>query len=431
MAVLSFCYIQVQALAVLRLNYDALRNSWSTAQIRAEPTIEPTIEPTVIPEIAKAIPSPEPKPSLHEKEGFIDKFMNSSITGSYGWEDLQALCSGGDRPWNPNIIFECPTQTGGIGNIRQATLQCLRYAIGARGSFVIPRLARRNDKDVSDFRTADIVPFDYMFDLALFQHTIRSHCPQLILYESIEDVRDNPENMTTAGITPVDELEFAPADPTDSEPVLANPDAWPSLFDEWLSKQSPEPPTPASPFRVQLNQFHVWCSWPTVFDSLELTRHFSELLPVKPAVYRLAGTALYNLADRYNSRKSYLGVHLRVEKDAKDYHYTSYETQAGYIRARVQQTGEASPNPIIYVASGDHDGVIQFKSDFPFAQVISKHDLLDGADLVNLNELTWDIQSLVDLLILERADHVFGVHDSSFSWKIALRRAAAVNKVVA
>jgi len=51
--------------------------------------------------------------------------------------------------------------------------------------------------------------------------------------------------------------------------------------------------------------------------------------------------------------------------------------------------------------------------------VVTKRDLLFGADLAELESLTWDQQALVDLLVLERGAFFMGMADSSFAWTIS------------
>jgi len=45
--------------------------------------------------------------------------------------------------------------------------------------------------------------------------------------------------------------------------------------------------------------------------------------------------------------------------------------------------------------------------------------VLSGADLAELDRLTWDQQALVDLLILSRGAFFMGMADSSFAWTIS------------
>lgn len=95
--------------------------------------------------------------------------------------------------------------------------------------------------------------------------------------------------------------------------------------------------------------------------------------------------------------------------------------------SRIESSEFVSSLPIIYVASGNASSIADFsdqQADYLSQpkRVVSKNDLLTGADGDELKGLTWDQQALVDFLILSRSGFYMGMADSSFAWAIAVNR---------
>jgi hypothetical protein len=65
------------------------------------------------------------------KEVFIEQVLNSTIDGEYDGQALNELCS--KTNWTEGLIFSCHGLEGGLGNVRNIFLNCIRYAIEAGG----------------------------------------------------------------------------------------------------------------------------------------------------------------------------------------------------------------------------------------------------------------------------------------------------------
>ncbi|KAL5346682.1 hypothetical protein ACLOAV_008389 [Pseudogymnoascus australis] len=59
-----------------------------------------------------------------------------------------------DTSWNPALVYTCSEIVGGIGNIRNSKLNCVRFAIYAGAALVEPTIVLRNDADSAEIRTA-------------------------------------------------------------------------------------------------------------------------------------------------------------------------------------------------------------------------------------------------------------------------------------
>lgn len=105
-----------------------------------------------------------------------------------GWP-LKRACNEVDE-WLEGVVFVCDNNYGGVGNVRNFILTCVRYAIeaGATG-IVMPLIRKRRDDNIkiitdpSDFR-----PFKYLFDEEHFREAMGENCPQMTIFDTWFDV---------------------------------------------------------------------------------------------------------------------------------------------------------------------------------------------------------------------------------------------------
>lgn len=105
-----------------------------------------------------------------------------------GWP-LRRVCDEVEA-WTPGVVFLCDNNFGGVGNVRNFILTCVRYAIEAGASgMVMPRIKKRADDDIKDiFSHRDFRPFSYLFDERNFRTAMGENCPQMTLYDDLSDV---------------------------------------------------------------------------------------------------------------------------------------------------------------------------------------------------------------------------------------------------
>ena len=117
----------------------------------------------------------------------------------------------------------------------------------------------------------------------------------------------------------------------------------------------------------------------------------------------------------------YLGVHLRTENDSLSF-WPDFDVQSnGYL-----EQAEVRGLQYAYLACGDETEAKRF-SDKALNQtmpvrIATKMSLLKGEDLMQLKNLTWDQQGLVDFLVLTKSTHFTGCSFSSFTMNIAFKR---------
>lgn len=100
-----------------------------------------------------------------------------------GWP-LKRACDEVEE-WVDGVTFVCDNNFGGVGNVRNFILTCVRYAIeaGATG-LVMPAIRKRKDDNIKDiFDPSDFRPFRYLFDEENFRQAMGENCPRITLYD--------------------------------------------------------------------------------------------------------------------------------------------------------------------------------------------------------------------------------------------------------
>lgn len=280
----------------------------------------------------------------------------------------------------------------------------------------------RSRKDLSDLTTNELVDFSYLFDRSHFKATLAEACPQMKLYDSVNDLYNFPTTAIPILLNPQDlATEFL------YERVLAKPAEWRVSFDAFLNSKTPRGISSSSPIIIQIH--NVLLEFPLSYDTTFFVRNFGRIFRFREDVRRLAATLLFEISDKYSPNQrpaskialhAFFGAHLRTASDAMKAGWPSYNGQATAYLAQAAHHNLST----IYVASGSGPDISRFRSDAALQNrtIITKEDLLSGADLEALGRLTWDQQALVDFEVLLKSSQFGGIEQSSFAWKIALRR---------
>jgi len=118
----------------------------------ANPT-KPDDDPKPVPPQIAAPPASSSTFNLHDYD----------FNGEYvGWP-LERVCK--ESEFTPGLVFVCDNNSGGIGNIRNFILTCIRYAIDAGASgLILPKIQRRSEEELSNLFSTTFQPFEYFFD---------------------------------------------------------------------------------------------------------------------------------------------------------------------------------------------------------------------------------------------------------------------------
>ncbi|CAL3973213.1 unnamed protein product [Diplocarpon coronariae] len=371
----------------------------------------------------------EPEDVAAAKAKFIQDAANWEIEGPFDDAPLRELCS--TKEWTPGLTFRCDAAFGGVGNVRNMFLTCIRYTIeaGATG-LVVPQIKAR-DANLKDLTTGQTLPFSYMFDEDFFAASLAAACPQIEVIRS----KFYHEPAIKTAITPRD----LSASRRESRVIDFAPE-WRTLFDKWLVEiGAPGVEIGSSPILVSISP--SWFEWPILYDDPAFIATFGRILRLERSILHLAGTTLYALNDKYGlgleagktgvpAPGKFYGAHLRTASDAVAAHFASYDEQSSaYLR-------EAAEKDLrhIYLASGSPPDIARFTAAAAEQgiNVTTKSSLL-GEDpvyaetLEAIESLTWDQQALIDFMILLRSSHFGGTWASSFAYNIAFKRHATAD----
>ncbi|KAK2025062.1 hypothetical protein LX32DRAFT_704014 [Colletotrichum zoysiae] len=357
---------------------------------------------------------------------------------------VRLVCNG--QKWDSNtdteVVFTCDNSVGDIVDIRNSVLNCVRYTILAGGSLVMPRIVvLKGSGTRSDKQTAERKYMGYMFDTDHFTKSLRLSCPQLRLYDDVEEVYKTlgPPRTWSLGLFPeslIDEVKIPSTG-------IQHPNRWRGQLYDWLgqvgSDVSPTGKYSRGPFIVDLGRSYL--TFPIYNDGEPFAQAFGDILKFRSDARELATKALLRMAKMSGSKLTrpggdavpskegsyadtilehvYLGVYLGEGKNSE---------QALTLFAETKQTADyleqaVSANlSLVYIANGDATQVRAFKDEANSKSitVITKEDLLGISH--GLEELQRDQQALVDFLVLLSASQFSGAACSSFSWNVALKR---------
>ncbi|KFY74790.1 hypothetical protein V499_05213 [Pseudogymnoascus sp. VKM F-103] len=347
---------------------------------------------------------------INHKEQFIRAVLDNEIDGDFDPKAMRRVCA--SKKWNDDLIFVCGAPQGGLGNIRNVFLTCVRYAIEAGAAFVVPDFIPRDTVDISLLNTQTLVKFSHFFNKTQFLHNLRIGCPEMVVHATL------PPSVKT---------DLVPLQPQSllkevfAGTVLLHAEQWRPAFDKWLDAV----PNKGKPVAVELAT--PLLNFPLKYDTQAFTDNFGRILQFPEPQRRLAATALYTLRTKYSvplgpweiTPNAFFGAHLRVAADAKKAGWTGYDVQSKFLL----ETAEAARLSTVYVTS-ESTLAAEFKkaAKLKNIMVVMKEDLLEGKDLEELNNMTWDQRGLVDYEVLLRSSMFAGIELSSFAWNIALRR---------
>lgn len=70
-----------------------------------------------------------------EKKLFISDFLDHEIDGEFDGSGIAELCN--KKQWTKDLILSCDSPAGGVGNVKNAHLNCIRFAMEMGGTHQI------------------------------------------------------------------------------------------------------------------------------------------------------------------------------------------------------------------------------------------------------------------------------------------------------
>lgn len=361
----------------------------------------------------------------NEKKLFITDFLKHEIDGSFDGLGIAQVCE--NNTWTNDLYLSCDSPAGGVGNVKNAHLTCIRLAIEMGAELILPGIIPRSDKDISALVPNAKAPIrgnemDYFFDMEHLTTTLNRYCPQLRLHRSLDELWDVASLSTAIPLSIMDAgIQLV------NTSIIQYPDSVGLLLRQYINKKSP-PDQRKHPVRFNL-RVTQWV-WPTRSDGDLFARNFGRILQIRQDARRLAAAALFNMHKRFRLRldprtgiksDSFVGVHLRTEKDITD-KFPTYAEQAAYYLDYVAQ----SKSPVVFLATGaspqNITAFVERAKDFNVTTVMKKDILEDPEDRAALERFNYDQRALVDYEIMLRAGLMTGTSESPFAWNLALRR---------
>ncbi|KAJ4424156.1 hypothetical protein N0V82_001204 [Gnomoniopsis sp. IMI 355080] len=344
--------------------------------------------------------------------------------------------------WTPGLVFVCDNNSGGIGNIRNFILTCIRYAIeaGATG-ITMPTIQTRSQDKLADLFMGKKLPFSYFFDEEHFRRSFTDACPKISIYNVLDDIphferpseqseHKGPARQPWDMITP---NRLGQRGGCDQRDLNRHVDLFGPRFRDWLDDRqetlSMPPVTAQSPKLIRFNWGVQW-TFPVYRDGPEFVATFGGLLRFRADILELGretAAAMERMAPG-SEGNGFIGVHLRTESDALS-GWPSFEEQSrAYLSKAAGLRPRTGPPRYAYLATGNVTEAAKLASLALKEEltVLTKHELLAGPDNEELrrrlDSLSWDQQALVDFVVLLRAEYFVGVSPSSFSMNVALKR---------
>ncbi|CAK7268537.1 hypothetical protein SEPCBS57363_003145 [Sporothrix epigloea] len=412
------------------------------------------------PDDAASLPPPaderltlESARAMITKEEYIDAVMRNPVEGTLDLAPIRAKCD--SVKFQPGLIWHCELVNGGIGNVGNMWLNCVRYAMEAGASYIIlPRTGARSDSDLVNLGDAShSVELDSLYDVEYFLENWKQACPQLRAVRLEKEIPAIPPISQAPAI----KANRVTALPRNKE-LMLDATGWRKGFDTWMTDNVPAYQNMSLKEPVRVIQRVALSHWNREAHAPDFACAFPRLFRFPDKMRRLAASVLWKMEKQTGKAvvsdavlfsdlvmatdqskqidesasvvtslgpgrlppQGYLGAHLRVAQDAANAKWPGYEAQApAYLDEAV-----ASKLSVVYLATGSAQHRKMFKADAAKRKidVFTKEGLLDKDELAELQSMTWDQQAIVDFEVLVHSSRFAGFVRSSFSWVVAIRR---------
>lgn len=320
---------------------------------------------------------------------FRPSFQAPSLPNYNDLNDLKSLCE--NTFWKKNLYLNCTNISGGLVNVRNSVVSCLRWAIDAGAGLVLPLIGSRAKDNPSEFFVT-WENLDYLFDLPNMLNKLEQACPQLVIEETFLKVEYQ--------LTPV-------------------PTKWFQYFSgEYLKRVEDQ---------LILEQYSK-INFPTAFiednplfgwnlfkEKPRIHEELFEIVQFNHDYREIAGLVLRNMPSVF------IGLHLRAEKDVGP---GNYERIVPWFKEEILSKFRHVKD--IYIATGDLILEDRFRREM---EILNFHVHSKGTSAeqdktlaTKLKDLYFDQLAIIDYEVLLKSYHFFGVARSSFSWALAYER---------
>lgn len=333
---------------------------------------------------------------------------------------IKKLCAG--TQFNTSVVFTCDHNKGNVAEVRNSILHCVRYAIAAGASLVLPKIVGV-ERELG--KTENTFDMEYMFDTKHFIKSLELSCPQMYIHKFLAERPNQEDGRTTITLDPA---TIATKD-KNGKMTVANTAEWRGSFYTWLSQYLVLEDESAAV--VHLTRSYL--EWPLEADDASFVAHFGKILKLREDIRTLATIALIKMSATFSlnipakvsiARQAFLGAYLTIQDGSPA--IDEERKQARFNTQLKLYLGQAAASnlSLIYLASDENSYIPTFvaKANNATVKVTTKFELLKGRDREDLLALDPQQQAMVDFLMLSKASDFAGVGYSSLAWNIGLKR---------
>jgi hypothetical protein len=328
----------------------------------------------------------------NEKKLFVSDLLESQVDGKFEGTELARLCAG--KGWHPDdkaLILTCSPIPGGMGEVKNGLLHCIRFAIEIGGQsvpwagweaytasqpasytapclsssslssltiplssaqLVLPRITRRSAADISNLhgeQQAKGQPLDYMFSSEHLVNSLQAYCPQMRVHRSLDDLYDKPSLLKPLPVSIgmlTDDVAVLNGTRTS---ILANPQ---NLTRQFADLYERELPLERRHYPVRVDLQETLFAWPVHYDGEAFRRDFGRLLRVRDDIRLLAASGLWELTHRF-------GIPLDPRKGLS--HNPAQDKSPRFVGAHLRTEKDVAPSP----TQGDYNGPRPDRPSFP------------------------------------------------------------------
>ncbi|OAA64224.1 hypothetical protein SPI_02871 [Niveomyces insectorum RCEF 264] len=137
-----------------------------------------------------------------EKDVFVDEFLRNDVEGAaFNGTGIGDLCA--SKTWTKGLVLTCEAVPGGVADVKNGVLNCIRIAIEMGAEVIVPDIVLRSVIDLSVVVPNDVgplrgVPLDHFFDRTHLKQSLARSCPQMRVHNSLDDFANEPTMLTPA-----------------------------------------------------------------------------------------------------------------------------------------------------------------------------------------------------------------------------------------
>ncbi|OAF60993.1 hypothetical protein VC83_02588 [Pseudogymnoascus destructans] len=121
------------------------------------------------------------------KSGSTELRPDEIVLAEYDETPIREVCAKSSWADSRNVVVNCEARVGGVGNVRQEFLVCVRQAIEIGASLIRPDIMLRSE-GLIEYQNGPVHNMSYLFNLELFDARLRSACPHMPIYNDLAEV---------------------------------------------------------------------------------------------------------------------------------------------------------------------------------------------------------------------------------------------------